>query len=524
MHILQLEGYEEKRYIARLKKSKKAYSYRLKKSLLLLTIALVLYGISANIINDLKQLLIVRSVYYFIWISCFVVTLTIRPEKSKKPLVFTNRAKRLFLTHGILNLIIFLAIFIFYTLYYEFNYEYASLVLYSYFLIYYFQSYVLYISNLIIKPLEKSINKYYYQKAQKKISSMKRLQVVGITGSFGKTSTKFITSTILKQRYRVLNTPESYNTPMGLSKVINEKLDEKHQVFVAEMGARNIGDIRELCKLTKPTIGVITSIGPTHLETFKNIDNIMKTKYELIEELPPEGIAIFNYDNKYLKKLADKTFKEKILFGMNDVEKLDLYAENIQVTDEGSIFTIRDKQGNSIQCKTKLLGKHNIYNILAGVSVAIALGLNLEEIKKGIEKIEPIPHRLSLINPGTGITIIDDSFNSNPIGAKAALEVLQQFQGGRKIIVTPGMVELGNKEKEANKEFGMSIAKVCDYVILVGKSITDSIYEGLMEARYNDENVFIVDSLDEATSIIQQIAKPKDVILFENDLPDNYYV
>src|SRR5690606_36449287 len=123
--------------------------------------------------------------------------------------------------------------------------------------------------------------------------------------------TKFITSTILKQKYKVLSTPESYNTPMGLSKVINNELTEEYQVFIAEMGARNIGDIKELAQLTKPKIGVITSIGPAHLETFKNIENIMKTKYELIEELSIDGIAIFNYDNEYVKKLADKTFKEK---------------------------------------------------------------------------------------------------------------------------------------------------------------------------------------------------------------------
>ncbi|MFS8541659.1 MAG: UDP-N-acetylmuramoyl-tripeptide--D-alanyl-D-alanine ligase, partial [Tissierellales bacterium] len=431
--------------------------------------------------------------------------------------------KRLFVTNVLMNLVLAFIVFSLYRLYLGLSLTYVPLALYFYFIIYVLQSYMVFISNLINKPIEISIYRYYYQRAQKKINKMDKLSVVGITGSFGKTSTKFITTTILKQEYKVLTTPESYNTPMGISKVINENLTDEFDVFVAEMGARNIGDIRELAKLTKPTIGVITSIGPTHLETFKNIDNIMKTKYELIEELPPEGIAIFNYDNKYVKKLADKTFKEKLLFGMEDVEKLDLYAENIEVTEEGTMFTIRDKKGNSVQCKTKLLGKHNIYNILAGACVAMALGLNLDQIRKGIEKIEPIPHRLNIINPGTGITIIDDSFNSNPIGAKAALEVLQQFKGGKKIIVTPGMVELGERQEEANRELGLNIAKVCDYVILVGKHITKSIYEGLIETGYNEEHIFVVNTLKDATAIIQKIAKPKDIILFENDLPDNYY-
>lgn len=351
---------------------------------------------------------------------------------------------------------------------------------------------------------------------------MEDLHVVGITGSFGKTSTKFITGTILNEKYRVLNTPESYNTPMGLSMVINNQLNEEHQVFIAEMGARYIGDIKELAKLTRPRIGVITSIGPTHLETFKNLDNIMKTKYELIEELPTDGVAIFNYDDEHIKKLADKTFKEKILYGIDNPDELDVYAEEVEVSEIGSTFTIRDKKGNSIRCTTKLLGKHNIYNILAGVSVALAMGLNLQEIKKGIKKIQPVPHRLNIINPGTGVIIIDDAFNSNPIGAKAALDVLSQFKEGRKIIVTPGMVELGTREEEANRELGVNIGKVCDFTILIGEKRTIPIYEGLMETGYNEDNIYVVKNLEEATKIIQRIARPKDVILFENDLPDNY--
>lgn len=377
-------------------------------------------------------------------------------------------------------------------------------------------------ANMIMIPVEKNINQGFYNSAQNKIKAREDLTVVGITGSFGKTSTKFIIGTILKESYNVLNTPESYNTPMGLSKVINNELNNDHEVFVAEMGAREIGEIKEVAELCQPKIGVITSIGPVHIETFKNIDNIMKTKYELIDELPTDGVAIFNYDNEYLKKMADKTFKEKMLYGLENVENLDVYADDIVVSELGSTFTLRDKSGNSISCTTKLLGRHNIYNILAGACVAISMGMSFEDISRGISKIEPIPHRLNIINPGTGIIIIDDAFNSNPIGTKAALEVLGQFKEGRKIIVTPGMVELGAMEEEANREFGVNIGKVCDYVILVGENRTKPIYEGLMETNYNPSNIFIVNTLDEASQRLGKITKPKDVVLFENDLPDNY--
>jgi UDP-N-acetylmuramoyl-tripeptide--D-alanyl-D-alanine ligase len=375
---------------------------------------------------------------------------------------------------------------------------------------------------MIMVPIENKINQGFYNSAQGKIKAREDLTVVGITGSFGKTSTKFIVGTILGERFNVLNTPESYNTPMGLSKVINNDLNDDHEVFIAEMGARNIGDIKEVAELCQPNLGVITSIGPVHIETFKNVDNIMKTKYELIEELPSDGVAIFNYDNEHLKKLADKTFKEKLLYGLEDIENLDIYADDIEVSESGSSFTLRDKKGNSVRCTTRLLGKHNIYNILAGVCVALSLGMNFEEISRGISKIEPIRHRLNIIDSGTGVIVIDDAFNSNPIGTKAALEVISQFKEGRKIIVTPGMVELGAMEESANREFGMDIGKVCDYAILVGEKRSKPIYEGLMEVNFNPDNIFVVSSLEEATERLGRLTRPKDVVLFENDLPDNY--
>jgi len=492
-------------------------------------IALILISNRSKYFLHMIQLEGYSSEQYKKWMSKNrdkVFSLKIDRTEAKKPLIFTNRAKRLF-TANLIYSTILVALFILKAqnfLNAPPAYVFLALMIYIVLLgvLYYFQAFLMLTSNNLVRPIEKRINRGFYEEAQNKIKDRTDLTVIGITGSFGKTSTKFIVGTILGERFKVLNTPESYNTPMGLSKVINNEMTEEHQVFIAELGARNIGDIKEVSELVKPKIGLITSIGPSHIETFKNIDNIMKTKYELIEELPTDGIAIFNYDNEYLKKLADKTFKEKILYGLEDIQNLNLYAEDIEVSERGSTFTIKDKEGNSIRCTTKLLGKHNIYNILGGVAVGKSLGLSFEEIKKGIEKIEPIPHRLNIINPGTGIIIIDDAFNSNPIGAKAALEVLSQFKEGRKIIVTPGMVELGAMEVEANKEFGINIGKVCDYAILVGENRTKPIYDGIMESNYNKDNIFIVNTLDEATEHIQKLARPKDVVLFENDLPDNY--
>lgn len=441
-------------------------------------------------------------------------------QPVKKPLVFTQRAKRLYT----MNLVLSGFMLIMSTLPYLISGKWAFgiITLVVSFLVYRQQPDIMCYSNILMKPIEDNINMGFYKSAQEKIKNRKDLTVVGITGSFGKTSTKFILGTILQEKFNVLNTPESYNTPMGLSKVINNELNDEHEIFIAEMGAREIGEIKEVAELCQPKIGVLTSIGPVHMETFKNIDNIAKTKYELIDQLPTDGVAVFNYDNEHIKKLADKTFKEKKLYSLDDIEDADIYADDIVVSELGSTFTLKDKEGNSISCTTKLLGRHNIYNILAGATVARSLGLSFEEISRGIGKIEPIPHRLNIIDSGTGVIVIDDAFNSNPIGTKAALEVLSQFKEGKKIIVTPGMVELGEMEEEANREFGNNIGKVCDYVILIGQERTKPIYEGLMEVNYNESNIFVVNNLDEASVHIGRLAKPKDVVLFENDLPDNY--
>lgn len=521
--MMQLEAYKEEQYRKWLEKTNQAYTDILNKVLMSTFIMTFIY-IAVYIISNKGNRIKIYMWYFYIilWIFYMMLNLNLKDKKAKKPLVFTNRAKRLYASNLSLNILIIFIVAVIYLNVFEEKLFYFPIILLISTIVYYFQSETMYLSNLAIKPVEKNINMYFFEKAKKKISDMKNLKVIGITGSFGKTSTKFITGTILEEAYIVLNTPESYNTPMGLSLVINDSLTDEHQVFIAEMGARNLGDIRELSQLTNPNIGIITSIGAFHLETFKNLDNITKTKYELIEELPADGIAILNYDNEYLEKLADKTFKEKILYGIDKDEGLDVYAKDIQVSERGSTFTVEDKDGKTIRCTTRLLGKHNIYNILAGVCAAIAMGMELEDIKKGIEKIEPIPHRLNIVDLGAESIIIDDTFNSNPIGAKAALDVLSQFKGGNKIIVTPGMVELGAMEKKANREFGVKIGKVCDYVILIGEKRTLPIYEGLMESGYNEKNILIVNNIDQAKSEIQKIARPKDVILFENNLSDNY--
>jgi UDP-N-acetylmuramoyl-tripeptide--D-alanyl-D-alanine ligase len=373
--------------------------------------------------------------------------------------------------------------------------------------------------GLIAWPIEKGISELYFRDAQRILKERKDLIRIGITGSWGKTSVKFILGTILEEKYHTLVTPASFNTPMGVTKVIRSKLEPGHRVFVAEMGARHVGDIKEMCRLVHPEIGVLVSVGPQHLDTFKTLDRVIQTKYELIDALPDDGKAFFSDDGDICRKLFEKTSREKMISGL-DPDYDDVWAESIAYSPEGSTFILctKDKQ---IPCRSQLLGELNIRNMLLCASVALQLGLTQEQIARGIEKIRPIEHRLQLIpNPG-GMSVIDDAFNSNIRGAKQAFQVLKAFPEKR-IIVTPGMVELGEKEYEMNREFGYAMADCCDAAILVGKKRSQSILEGLRDGKFAENNIYVVSSLDEATVLLKQIVRPGDTVLFENDLPDNY--
>lgn len=376
------------------------------------------------------------------------------------------------------------------------------------------------LAGLLAWPIEKAISELYFRDARRKLLSIPGLIRIGITGSYGKTSVKHILGTILSEKYTTLITPASFNTPMGVTRTIREKLTPSYQVFVGEMGARHVGDIKEMCRLVHPTIGIITSVGPQHLETFKSIERIAKTKYELIDALPTtDSHSYFYNDGSYCLQMYQKTEKPKTLCGSD--ESADVYATDCRVSGEGSTFALHVKGKGSIECHTRLLGAHSIQNILLAAAVASDLGLSLKQIAHGVEKLQPVKNRLELMNSPGSFTIINDAFNSNPVGAKAALEVLRQFPQ-RRIIITPGMVELGEKEAEYNREFGRQMAGCVDIAIIVGKGRATPILDGLKEAGFPDENAYRVDSLEESTRLLHTLVKPTDTVLYENDLPDHY--
>lgn len=375
------------------------------------------------------------------------------------------------------------------------------------------------LAHFIMLPFEILNHKKFISWAKKKLKKYPNLIKIGITGSVGKTSTKFILNSLLSEKYNVCMTPHSFNTPMGITKVVLDYLKPSHEVLITEMGAKQVGEIKYLCDIINPKYGILTSVGSQHLSTFGSLENIAKTKYELISSLPKDGIAVFNGDNEPSLPLYEKCDIEKILVSTKD-ENVYARAKNVKISDKGINFDLCIGE-ESINCKTKLLGNHNLQNILMCAALAYKLGLTLEQIRIGIAKLNPINHRLEL-KKENGLIILDDSFNSSVEGSNSALDVLKLFKKGKKIVVTPGLVELGQMEKEANFNFGAKMAEVCDYAIIVNQVNKDSITEGLKSKDFEDEKIIYALSLLDAKLKIKELAKAGDIILFENDLPDNY--
>lgn len=505
LHILQLNSYFNGRYVGWLNR-KKYQVFNLKE----LEPLIALVGMFFR--GPLIVLVIFVLVYFGMFLS--------RPNlPEKKPFVFTTRAIRLFIVSIGFLLMLYVGLFVIWFKNGDFWLEMAIGLLVA---CNFFVPFLLMLLNLLLQPLEKLIQNWYFRDAQRYLRTLTKLKIIGITGSFGKTTTKYVLTEILRYKFNTLKTPGSYNTPMGVAKIIRSELKPTHEIFVAEMSAKKSGDIQELCELVQPQYGLITAIGEQHLETFKTLENIKKTKNELIAALPLTGVAFFNMDDVNSLELASAVKCCVIGYGMDAVQ-LDYRATDIVLNEHGSNFTVIRDRDNSQACfQTKLLGKHNIYNILGAIAVAGELGVSLVDMVHPVRQIAPIPHRLELKRLGNGIVFIDDAFNSNPVGSKMALEVLAQISGKRKIIITPGMIELGEKEGEYNERFGGQIADVCGYVILVGKKQTLPLQQGLKARNYADDALFIAEDFAAARKHLEQILQAGDVVLFENDLPDNY--
>jgi UDP-N-acetylmuramoyl-tripeptide--D-alanyl-D-alanine ligase len=360
------------------------------------------------------------------------------------------------------------------------------------------------------------------KKAKEKRARSKDLIVIGITGSYGKTSTKEFLNTILSSKFKVLSTPAHQNTDIAIAKLILEKLTKDIEIFIVEMAAYKRGEIILPCQIVKPKIGILTGINEQHLATFGSQENIIKTKFELIESLPEDGMAVFNWDNNYIKsKIKDQKSKIPIKNQKfySTKEKLDVWAEDIKIEKELIYFKALSKDGDSADFRVNLLGAQNVENILGAACVAKELRMSLKEISRACLKIKSWQGGIQLKKGKGELNIIDATYSANPDGVISHLEHLKIFSG-KKVIIMPCLIELGKASKEVHKRIGQKIAEVCHLAIITTKERFQDITEGTIEKGMPRENILFIENPKKIFKKIKNFCQPGDVILLESRVPE----
>jgi UDP-N-acetylmuramoyl-tripeptide--D-alanyl-D-alanine ligase len=515
LHVFQLETYKLDRYTnwcrsSAMRPVAMGWSHAL--GALALTGGFLAYGIGAAwaAVGTLLA----------IWPLLFISSRRYRRNKEKKPLAFTDRMTRLATTAGMLiALIIGAGVGLGYA------WDLPAAILGGITALYLADlggPLWVALAALIMTPVENAIQEGFKRQARARLRELDHLHVVGITGSYGKTSTKHIVAELLGQSYNVLATPGSYNTPMGICIVVNEKLRPEHQVLVLEMGMRYPGDIAELCDIATPDASMVTTVGVAHLETMGSVAAIAEEKASIINHTAPGGPVVLNVDNEHVEAMAGRANGPVWRISAEGHPDADIAATNIRYSTNGLACTIRDEEGRAAVFETHLLGKHNVTNLLLAVALGRSMGMRLRAMAHAARRLQPVEHRLKL-RTENGITIIDDAFNSNPVGARNAVDLLGEIEGGQRFIVTPGMVEMGAHEDTANYELGLHIAKsATDAVYLVGDAQTQALQRGLKEGGFPHDCIHVHDTLFDAQDTLSTRLQPGDIVLYENDLPDQY--
>jgi UDP-N-acetylmuramoyl-tripeptide--D-alanyl-D-alanine ligase len=528
LHVYQQVGYKHNEYWEWLKKNwgqKVIPGDLVIYNILLFVLVLGFNWVNIELTSNATTIaLFTWGFYWFSSIKDF------RAEKIKKPLVYTSRVKRLMVP--LVALVLFLPIYFTfwsYTGIIPFNWQIPStydpgflsfevvLLVFGWLITAILIPFFILVAGNITKPVELNIQNGFKKQARIKLASMPHLKVIAITGSYGKTSIKFMIKDLLKERYSVCFTPGSFNTPMGICKVINNDLQAHHQVLILEMGARYAGNIQELCDIAQPDVSIVSNVGLAHLETFGSQEIIAKEKGTIVDNLDAGGVCVLNADDpKVINMGKERSEISRILVGLDTG---DIRATNITYDTNGTYFDVLF-QNETQKFRTKLLGAHNVQNLLLAIGVAQYFGIRRKTMVIAAQTIEPVKHRLELKQVGD-LFVIDDAFNSNPIGAKNAVEILSQFKNRKRFIITPGMIELGKIEEEENYKFGQAIGEAdLDYVILVGNERTKPIRDGVENSSRKTSNIYVVDSLFAANDIVKENAEAGDVVLYENDLPD----
>lgn len=505
LQFLQQEGYENKSFF-------KFIFHRLQLIDKNLTVVVFFYTIISIAKKSLNMDMIILSLIFTIFGLLQKNPLS---EKSKKKLVLTVRAKRILYLSLIIDTLF--ASGIFYNLYLLKEYCLCMGVGYLLLLIQAIP-FMLIISNIILKPVEIIVKNKYLNEAKKQLEIVNPV-VIGITGSFGKTSTKNILNHIVSSVAPTLTTARSINTLMGITQVIREELKKHHKYFIVEVGTSSIGKIKKICSLIKPKFGILTAIGFAHFANFKTQENLAKEKMDLIKAVNQNnGISVINtlqVDKKFIPDM-----KNILFLSDSFTDEKTFKISNMSQDLDGIKFTLSYNK-KSYELKAPIYGLHQVNNISLAFIMALQLGIPSETIKASLLTLKQVEHRLEVKKQPNGITIIDDGFNSNIDGFISALDTLKTLsKNGRAILITPGMVELGAKHKEQHINVAKYALKTCDIVIAVVPDRIKDFVDTFKNSMNKNQQIILVDSFKEALIWTGENAKKGDVILYENDLPD----
>jgi len=385
---------------------------------------------------------------------------------------------------------------------------------------------VLSLATVLFSPLDLIAKERIIRNARKKLLSFPKIKIVAITGSYGKTTMKDVISTVLGIRYRVVSTKGNYNTPIGISRQILEDIDEDTDIFVVEMGAYKKGDIAELCGIAKPDISILTGINEAHLERFGSIENTVDAKFDIVGHCAADGKIVLNADDKRIVS-SYKKYKgnQEVYFFSKEKNELCKYnANKINFDKNGKgISFILDRESKIIgEISTPFIAEYIVGDVISAFIVGGLLGMTDAEIQAGVKHIKQPKHRLNTQKTPNDMIVIDDSYNGNLDGVYSAIEALSRFTSRRKIYITPGLVEVGDMSEELHEKIGVRLGKVADIVFLIENSTTDAIKRGLEEAGFNTEHLYVYKNKQDAYKKLGQMSLSGDVVLFQNDWPENY--
>ena len=504
--VMQQCGYQTKSFLRWLKRKNNMSFNRFSVLALCLALSTAVTALCFSFLDTFYALLISAIPFFALWLLYIVAD---RKIALKVPVQYTGRVKRLFIFEVFFNAcvnFIFISFLNFLSVW-NGSKIYALIAYVPFALTATLCPFILALTNAFTSLFENARNANFVKRAGQVLDERNCIRV-GIVGSYGKTSVKNILATILAEKYTVLSTPASYNTPVGIAKTIFSENAENAEVFIAEMGARKLGDIEFLCDMVKPDYGVFTGVCAQHIETFGTLDKVYEEKSKI---LSAKSVRTVVCGESLFSRVKDNASAYVVL--KSQIKDLELLA-----TETKFILDLGDGE---MKVKTSLLGNSAVENIQLSATLAKKMGLSNEQIERGISKIKPIPHRLQLIENG-GVYILDDGYNSNIVGAGEALEALNRFDG-KKCVVSQGLVECGILEEELNGKLGEMLAKAgLDRVILVGETLIGAVKNGYLSAGGAKEKLVCVKNLEEAKAEYGGYLTAGDAILFLNDLPDVY--